>query len=333
MDSTGLLPSPSAGLLPLQPQTRLPPFDGTFGSLFIGMNISTVLYGVACAQTFLYATSHRSRKDGWILKGLPLDTVYQFIMFTGMYRFLITDYSNPLRLGDTNTGSGDLVHVLILGSQIGGALGLVIVLSVQLYYAWRLWTFSNNTSNALRFTLVIGTVVFSLLTFVIIVRAFPTILSGPFGLLISNTNAFSKLVWGLQLSTTIACDAVITFGMMLSLRRTRAQFRSTNYGLNFLMVLTFNTGLLTVILCVLCLICFYALQSQHNLAYAALSIIIPKCECCGFLCSVSQRLNSRGYLREQMVMSVPISGAPTSGSRPKILYTTEKLVERDGWVE
>ncbi|TFK69969.1 hypothetical protein BDN72DRAFT_839751, partial [Pluteus cervinus] len=347
MDSTGLLPpqSPSSSLPPLQPQTRLPPFDGTFGSLFIGMNVSTVLYGVACAQTFLYATSHRSKKDGWILKALvytllPLDTVHQFIMFTGMYRFLITDYLDPSRLGDTHTGSGDFyIH-------IGGALGVFIVVLVQMYYAWRLWTFSTNTSNALRFTLVIATIVLSLLTFalgiVIIVRALPTILSGPatfglFGLSIFNANGFSKLVWGLELSSSIACDTVITFGMMLSLRRTRAGFRSTNDGLNFLMVLTFNTGLLTVILCVLSLICFYALQPQRNIAYAALEIILPRCYFISFLAT----LNSRGYLREKMAMAVgvPVSfGAPSTGNRPvpfeqKILYTTEKLVEGDGSVE
>ncbi|TFK69968.1 hypothetical protein BDN72DRAFT_577215 [Pluteus cervinus] len=250
-------------------------------------------------------------------------------MFTGMYRYLITDYLNPSLSLDTNTGSGDFyVH-------IGGALSVVIVVLVQLYYAWRLWAFSINTSNALRCLLTVATVVLSLLTFtagiLIVARTFPKFQSEPS---IFDTNGFSGLSWGLQLCSSIACDTVITFGMMLNLRRTRAGFRST--------------------LCIVCLVCFYALQPQSNLAYAGLQILMPRCYIISFLAT----LNSREYLREKLVAGALSFGGSNPGSNQagcrthaantssaesenlanelvnvKIMYTTEKMVERDGSVE
>ncbi len=73
--------------VPAGQPTELPAFDNSLGALYIGSSLSTVcvfflssnsrkksngiqpsLYGVICVQTFLYATSNRTRFDSWAMK-------------------------------------------------------------------------------------------------------------------------------------------------------------------------------------------------------------------------------------------------------------------------
>ncbi|TFK69942.1 hypothetical protein BDN72DRAFT_839712 [Pluteus cervinus] len=275
-------------------------FDGTLGALLIGMNISTIFYGITCVQIFLYATCPRTSKDGWFLKTLvsvllALDTVHQVTIFIGMYRFLVTDYLNPLQLiKDASTGPASLsFHTGLVCSD-------VLILLVQLYYTWRLWVFSISVSDGVRWLLTTSTLIFALISFatamVIVVE------TGDPHSNFSSPLGNSGTAWKVCLPMGIACDAIITFGMLLNLHQSRSKIQSTNDGMNFLMMSIFNTGLLTIIVSIATLICFYALPSS-NLAYGALGLIAPRCYLNSFLAT----LNSREYLREKMAVPINIS--------------------------
>ncbi|TFK69954.1 hypothetical protein BDN72DRAFT_839733 [Pluteus cervinus] len=87
--------------------------DGTLGMVFVGMCVSTILFGATCVQIFMYATSSRCSEDRWFLKTfvctvLLLDTAHQIGISMGMYRFFITDYANPMLLNDTSHSGGAL---------------------------------------------------------------------------------------------------------------------------------------------------------------------------------------------------------------------------------
>ncbi|KAK0480376.1 hypothetical protein IW261DRAFT_1623911 [Armillaria novae-zelandiae] len=130
---------------------KLPTFDNSLGALYIGSSLATVLYGVICVQTFLYITSNRTRFDSWAMKLLVfilfskthlnrsgLDTVQQCLMLAGMYRFLITDYANPVALSTEGSSSG-----LALASYDEA----IVAKHPTWFFCWRVWTLSASSLN------------------------------------------------------------------------------------------------------------------------------------------------------------------------------------------
>ncbi|TFK69940.1 hypothetical protein BDN72DRAFT_839707 [Pluteus cervinus] len=98
----------------------------------------------------------------------------------------------------------------------------------------------------------------------------------------------------MSLICAIICDIVITFGLVLNLHRSRTGIKRTNQCLNSLVVLTLNTGLLTVILTIVALIAFSVL-SPRLLLYIAIELVLPRC----YVNSLFATLNSRDYLRDK----------------------------------
>ncbi|KAJ7212142.1 hypothetical protein GGX14DRAFT_564624 [Mycena pura] len=294
----------------------LPTFDGTLGSLFIGLNLTTVLYGVTIVQTFMYITSERTKKDSWALKGLVflnfhpstlqlalsrnkvLDTGHQVSTSMGLYRFLITDYLNPLQLSNTKlSGGANYIHTEAI-------FGTLMTLLVQLFYAWRVYAFSTTLSKRTRLLLAMLTISLALLTFsvsmAIFVRTFPTVHTGPS---VFTPTAQDATDWKMQLPSAMACDIVITLAMVYNLHISRSGLGRTDHVLNILIMFSVNTGLLTVLLSTASLICFLVLP-QNVLAYVAMEMVIPKCYTNSFLAT----LNSREFLSEMISPNVSLSG-------------------------
>ncbi|TFK69941.1 hypothetical protein BDN72DRAFT_896846 [Pluteus cervinus] len=274
--------------------------DGTLGMLFIGMSVSAVLFGAACVQTFIYATSSRGQEDKWFLKTivylvfvrstLLLDTAHHVGVTMGMYRFFVTSYANIALLNDTSPSSGAFYDL------VGTACSAVLVFITQLFFAWRLWAFSFTIPDRLKWALATVAVSGAFLTFgSAIAIDHLTFANARIG-----TSAFTSLgtvgpAWKMNLIGAITCDIVITFGMVLNLCRSRTSVRRTNQCLSSLVVLTLNTGLITVILAIVALISFYTL-APNVLLYIAIELTLPRCYVNSFLAT----LNSRDSLREQL---------------------------------
>ncbi|TFK69939.1 hypothetical protein BDN72DRAFT_575466 [Pluteus cervinus] len=288
--------------------------DGTLGMVFIGMSLSAVLFGAACVQTFIYATSSRGQEDKWFLKTVVylvfvrltlgrlviriqltfalklLDTAHYVGVTMGMYRFFVTGYANPALLNDTSPSSGAFYDL------VGTAFSAVLVFITQLFFAWRLWAFSLTISDHLKWLLVTVAVSGAFLTF----GSAMAIDYLTFANARAGTSAFTSLgtagpAWKMNLIGAITCDIVITFGMVLNLYRSRTGVRRTNECLNSLVALTLNTGLITVILAIVALISFYTL-APRVLLYIAIELTLPRC----YANSLLATLNSRDYLREQL---------------------------------
>jgi len=280
----------------------LPAFDGTLGALFTGTIISTVLYGVTCVQTFMYATSTRTKRDilpfkAFVYTLFLLDTGHQVSNSMGMYRFLITDYVNPfLLIGTKNSQGAFYIHLEAIFSAL-------LIVMVQLFYAWRVWAFSFTVSNPIRWLFTLLIVSLALLTFaaglIIFVRTLPNVHSGPS---VFTPSAMDILDWKIELPGAIACDLVITIAMLLNLFRSRTGISRSDGVLNFLVVFTINTGLLTVVLSTASLISFLVLPTS-NLAYVAMETVLPKL----YLNSLLATLNAREYLKEKMNPDIPLS--------------------------
>ncbi|SJK99755.1 uncharacterized protein ARMOST_03066 [Armillaria ostoyae] len=293
--------------------TELPAFDNTLGVLYIGSSLATALYGVICVQTFLYITSNRTRSDGWPMKLLV------FILFVNisipimsrMYRFLITDYANPAALPAGGSSSGEA-----LTTYEEGSVAIFSILLVQLFFCWRIWSFSASSLHLhVRIAIMAVAVSLAFLNFgqwdktaVILLGltsstfqcAASSIALSIFGyrhrLLTVNTPEFT-LSWKISASSGIAFDVITTMAMTLSLYRSRSGMKRSNHVITILILFTVNTNLVTTLLSIGALVTYLVLPNAT--IYGGITFISSKC-IAPYLNSFLAILNSREFLREKM---------------------------------
>ncbi|PBK58371.1 hypothetical protein ARMSODRAFT_967800 [Armillaria solidipes] len=197
--------------VPAGQPTELPAFDNSLGALYIGSSLATVLYGVICVQTFLYVTSNRTRFDSWAMKLLVfillgLDTTQQCLMLAGMYRFLITDYANPVALSTGGPSSG-----LALATYDEAIVAICSILLVQLFFCWRVWTFSASSLRLhIRIAIITISVSLALLNFASYICL--SIFGFRHHFFAVNSPDFT-VSWKISASSGIAFDVIMTIAM------------------------------------------------------------------------------------------------------------------------
>jgi len=296
----------------------LPSFDNTLGALFIGSNVATILYGVICLQTFLYITAARSHEDKWWLRSLvflffALDSAHQLTMMAAMYKFLVSDFSNPALLPTGSAGSGEVF--VFASSCIGG----ILVLLIQLFFCWRLWIISMASLRIEYRLLFIGlTVSLALLSFA---SSMDLAVTGfDHRLLTANTPDFI-LAYKLSTSTGVSFDVMVTIAMTISLHRARssrdAQNRRTDHVITLLTLFTVNTNLITTCLSISELVTFLALPNAT--VYGGIGFLTSKT----YLNSFLAVLNSRDYLREKLGQNKPASSTMRREEMPRFAISPQ----------
>jgi len=96
------------------------------------------------------------------------------------------------------------------------------------------------------------------------------------------------------LSCKVACDLLITVGMVFTLLNNRTQVRRTNNVLNLLAIYAINCGILNLVFAISCLILLGTFRSA--LLYVPSFFIMIRLYFCAFM----SILNSRDYLRETL---------------------------------
>ncbi|KAF8590026.1 hypothetical protein K439DRAFT_1657594 [Ramaria rubella] len=285
---------------------KIPTFDGTLGALFIGFNLTTALYGVTCVQMFIYVTSERGTKDRRSfrlfvytlfaqLSNSLLDTGQQIMTSMGMYRYLITNYLNITSLVEQGPGSPRW----ILNEE--GIFGLIIVVLVQLYFAWRVWAFFNSSRSPWKWMFTVLTGALALFSFgssltVIILGFTQSVVSAVPG---QNSTSSWILSWKLSMSSTIACDSIITGAMVASLYKSRTGLPETNNTVNILILFNVNTLVITTLFSIATLVTFLVLP--NDLVYVALQFVGPK----SYINSALATINSRDYIGGKLTDQLP----------------------------
>ncbi|KAF9561265.1 hypothetical protein CPC08DRAFT_442737 [Agrocybe pediades] len=233
---------------PFPPNVALPKFDTTLGALFVGSSTATILYGVSCLQLFIYVTGSRSSKDKRWLQALVWFTLYalstaeQAMMMAGIYRFLITDFLNPLALPRDTPGSGG---IFIYAQSL---LQACIVILMQWFFCWRIWAFSASSfSMKSRVAFTALTVSLSIFSFAsnidLAINGFThKILTG-------NTPGFT-LAFKLATSSQITYDVIVTAAMTWSLQRARMGIKRKDHVIQIITLFMINTNLLTTLLAI-----------------------------------------------------------------------------------
>ncbi|KAJ7072832.1 hypothetical protein C8F01DRAFT_1300367 [Mycena amicta] len=236
---------------------QLPPFDAsnTIGALQIGVILSSVLFGMTTLQVYVYF--ERFPKDRLSIKPLVVfvwlvETAHAACFSHVLYSYSIINYGNP----------ASLLLKPPVTFDIGILLSGFIVVSVQLFFAYRIYILSKNRPVAICF-------------------AFLAVYLNKWG-----------TVAILVLSLSAATDLAIALTLVILLRKDREKrFQKTNVIINQLITWTIETGLLTSVSGIATAVAYQTMKT--NLIWLALFAIRSRLFANSFLAG----LNSRTALR------------------------------------
>ncbi|KAJ7758487.1 hypothetical protein DFH07DRAFT_449979 [Mycena maculata] len=245
--------------------------QSTFGSAFIGLVASAVLYGVTILQTYLYYRNYP--EDSKILKWMiailwyisiqpsspcymnyasVLDTTHLVLCTVSVYSVLVLNFNNPSFLMTTTWSMN-------VQTDFNGLIGLI----VECFYARRVWIVSKNIYLTV-IILVLAVIHFGL-GIVFTIGSFET-----------KRAQFSSLVWvtSVGLGSAAAADMLIGISLCYYLSRNRTGFKRTDNLISTLMKYSLTTGFLTGIIACLVVITFAIMP--NNFVYVAFFWLLGK---------------------------------------------------------
>ncbi|OBZ66576.1 hypothetical protein A0H81_13376 [Grifola frondosa] len=253
--------------------------DDVLGSLLIGIFVACVLYGVTTLQTYMYFQMYP--EDPSPLKTMVtvvwiMETIHTVFCMQFAYRYVITHFGDEKFMGEIYWSGG--ITVL---------LGIFITLAVHSFYIRRVWIVSNKSIPmtalvtffaACRFGFGIATSVMS--------YSIPEWVTFR-----SRTAPLVTISAGIGGAAIV--DVLVASCLIYYLRRSRGSWESSNNRLHLIMVYTVNTGAITSIVSVLCVILFAT--EKGSLAFLGLVEIQSKLYANSFLAS----LNARQHIRNK----------------------------------
>ncbi|KLO19725.1 hypothetical protein SCHPADRAFT_935206 [Schizopora paradoxa] len=254
------------------------------GTAFMGSLLTAVLFGITCMQALSYA--HYCRSDNSFLLATVLFLIILDLVHTGfvahlVYTFVVTDFDDILKLEVLPWSLPSSVLLHLLSDTI-----------IRTFFIRRIWFLSKRNYVVTGF---LGILLLSSFAFVILLEV------RSFGL--HNVLKLSTIRWEVytSLSFTMSTDLFITVAMCFYLFRSRNGHKATNSVLNTLCIYTINTGLLTTLWSLGCLVA-YACKPE---SFFFLAFYLPESKFYtnAFLAS----LNARHTLREKARASDYIS--------------------------
>ncbi|THV03626.1 hypothetical protein K435DRAFT_962341 [Dendrothele bispora CBS 962.96] len=271
-------------------------FDNTLGALSIGYVVASILFGIMSVQSFRYFQVFA--KDPVQLKVLVaglwiLDTLQLFFIGDALYFWMVSNYANPKSLADSTWSFN--MGIFTTNS---------IVLIVEMFFAYRVFTVSKNVWLAL----VIATLSlcywgFELAT---LIRTFQLV----------KVELFFEFQW--IASTGLACAAVadllIAASLSFYLHQSRTGIKTTDSVINKLLLYAINTGLLTSVFALIDMICFLTMPS--NLIHIAFNLMIGKLYTNSLLASLNVRTSLRSELQNHTSYTMSSFQAARQASAP-----------------
>ncbi|KAJ7087627.1 hypothetical protein B0H15DRAFT_299283 [Mycena belliarum] len=282
------------GAAPQVPAVIIHALNNLLGPWFIGIMISSVIFGVTCLQMYLYFSKF-SAKDPVFLKVfvaflLAIEVLHVVLLGVSYYTASITNFGNFVEIF---LGPWSLRAQIVIGVFLGTM--------VQMFYAYRIYVLSHK-SPWLSIVIILTSIAALVCTIIYTYKA---------SLIEKFDNNAEVVPWSTSsLSLEVACDIMITIGMVTNLWNGRTEFSKTNRALHILITYTINTGALTMVFAALTLI--FWLASKTTLIYALFFFILVRLYGCSFM----SILNSRDYVRKQLnnhqMVTIPSNSTRTA---------------------
>ncbi|KAI0308867.1 hypothetical protein OF83DRAFT_1180276 [Amylostereum chailletii] len=207
------------------------PLDNILGVAYIGIMLSTVVYGITCLQVYLYYTEH-SENDGRFLKTfvavlMAMDTIHVALSSSSYYHYTVTNFGDYIVLAKTTWS---------LGAQ--GTVGIFLSLLVQWFFAYRIYLLSGRRRIIPALICLISLAHMVLGGVVYVINALE---------LVFFASSSSNLPYGIStLALDMSCDFIIAVTMVYYLRRGHTNISvRTNGAIRLLVIYTMNTCVLT----------------------------------------------------------------------------------------
>ncbi|KAL1949727.1 hypothetical protein VTO73DRAFT_8608 [Trametes versicolor] len=259
---------------------------GTIGVAFLGVAISSAIYGITCIQTFQYYRSPRGSTDTPFLKIIVLilwmlDSTHQALIVQILYHYLVLNYANALALLRTT-------EIIV---------NAVIACIVETFFVMRIWKLSRNpwVSGAC----MVFTIAHLTMNLVFPIRTF-------FYPILVEAEAKLKSTGSSGLGVAVVADVSISAAMVWYLRKGRTGLRKSDDMIGRLIMLTITTGSFTTIFVIANLIAYLAAPAQLYVLF--FNFMLGKL----YINSLLTSLNSRTYVRGgneaiTQVNSIPLS--------------------------
>ncbi|KAE9410648.1 hypothetical protein BT96DRAFT_871622 [Gymnopus androsaceus JB14] len=283
------------------------PLDSSLGALFIGIILSTAVYGVTCLQAYNYFM-HHSFNDRWFLKLFVIvlwvvDTLHVALLAIFYYGYTVTNF-----------GDYEFLAKVYWPLTIQVLIGDIITVAIHMFFACRIYLLSGKKLVIPSAICLIDLAQFCecfkrprvFLNVHVMDLALATAKNCN---LLLNCPQFLNLGL-LPISIGMTDDTIVTASMIYYLRKSRSSFKQTNHIVNTLVTYTINTGLLTTIFTLACLLLLSIQDSPTSLIFALFFFIEVRLYTCSFM-SV---LNSRTALRERRDHSIIVSTLHSSES-------------------
>jgi len=263
----------------------------TIGSIYLGVVLSSIIYGVSIFQVYLYYTRYCCR-DGIALKSfvglvMGLDTLHVALVVLAGYHYAVMDFGNYASLLGPYWS-------LIWEELIGGTMTVL----VNLFFAWRICKLGRN--------IYIPCVIFVLIAAKLVcITGFvgESEMKGTEAWRIGN----KAIAWQIAaISISTACDGIITICTIYYLQKGRSGFFRTNQAINYIITYMVKTCMLTTIFNMLTLI--FWVKNRSSLLYSLFYFIVIRLYSCTFLSIINSRLCVRKELDasdEQSRISTP----------------------------
>ncbi|KIP06899.1 hypothetical protein PHLGIDRAFT_24357 [Phlebiopsis gigantea 11061_1 CR5-6] len=262
-------------------------FDNTWGAAMIGGFITAVLYGVMLVQIWMFF--RRSQGEGPFMRASVrthlLNTMHLICIIHALYRFMVSNFLNPLALIEKTPWSVMVVFFTAATDVL-----------VQCWFTFRVHRLSKGNWWL--------TVILGCLTI--------TVLGNSVGVFqLATFPEFAKANWVvyLGLAFTVTTDLIIALALCYYLRRMRSgSFHRTESMITNLMVYAVNTGLLTSLLCIACIVA--RVTQPNNFIFIGLFFPLSSLYSNALLGS----LNARDWFRTGSdALTIPL-GSISSGS-------------------
>lgn len=256
------------------------PVGNVLGAFFLGVILSSILYGVTCLQVYSYFSKH-CQNDRLFLKCfvaflLILDSLQLALVVHGFYVAGVINFGDYL---------ADLKAPWSL--KVQSLLGIILTCSVQQFYAWRIYHLSMRQVHIPAFIFILSLAELAL-GIVYLVHCFQYPYFTQAKIQIPNSTA--------GLSIQVACDLTITVSMVYYLlTRHDTIAKRANLAITAVLALyCINSGALTLVFAIACLATF--VRYSHTLIYAPFFFVLVRLYACAFMAV----LNSRDRLRTSL---------------------------------
>ncbi|KAI0636109.1 hypothetical protein C8Q77DRAFT_616362 [Trametes polyzona] len=263
----------------------------TIGVAYLGVAISSAVYGITCIQTFQYYRSPRGSADTPFLRFIVLilwmlDSTHQALIVQIVYHYLVLNYANASAL---------LRTVWSIPTEI--IVNAVIACIVETFFVMRIWKLSRNafvTGACMLFTLAHLTMnlVFPIRTFF-----YPVLVEAETKLKSTGSSG---------LGVAVLADVSISAAMVWYLRKGRTGLRKSDDMIGRLIMLTITTGSFTTMFVIANLVAYLAAPAELYVLF--FNFMLGKL----YINSLLTSLNSRTYVRGGNEATMQVNSIPLS---------------------